>query len=180
MSPSTRFLVIAAKVPSNSPASPTSNDSSFTRSALPRPAPPSRERTFDTYLPGVYHSSCSEVEVRRIAAVSLFAVALILVAAVPSYAWGHGGHGFSHHPGFRGHGVVVFGPSFWWDPWWYYPPPYYYPPPQVVVQPAPVIVEEQPPQSYWYYCPSAKAYYPAAPTCPEVWIKVPPRQGAAP
>ena len=117
---------------------------------------------------------------RRIAAVSLFAVALILVAAVPSYAWGHGGHGFSHHPGFRGHGVVVFGPSFWWDPWWYYPPPYYYPPPQVVVQPAPVIVEEQPPQSYWYYCPSAKAYYPAAPTCPEVWIKVPPRQGAAP
>src|SRR2546428_223274 len=34
MSPSTRFLVIAAKVPSNSPGSPTSNDSSFTRSAL--------------------------------------------------------------------------------------------------------------------------------------------------
>ena len=51
----------------------------------------------------------------------------------------------------------------------------YYPPPQVVVQPAPVIVGEQPPQSYWYYCLSAKAYYPTAPTCPEVWIKVPPR-----
>ena len=33
---------------------------------------------------------------------------------------------------------------------------------------------EQPPQSYWYYRPSAKAYYPTAPTCPEVWIKVPP------
>ena len=73
----------------------------------------------------------------------------------------------------------MFGPSFWWDPWWYYPPPYYYPPPQVVVQPAPVIVEEQPPQSYWYYCPSAKAYYPAAPTCPEVWIKVPPRHASS-
>jgi hypothetical protein len=34
---------------------------------------------------------------------------------------------------------------------------------------------QQPPQSYWYYCPSAKAYYPTAPTCPEPWIKVPPR-----
>jgi hypothetical protein len=33
----------------------------------------------------------------------------------------------------------------------------------------------QPPQSYWYYCPSAKGYYPTVPTCPEVWIKVPPR-----
>jgi len=69
----------------------------------------------------------------------------------------------------------VVGPSFWWDPWWYYPPPYYYPQPQVAVQPAPVIVEEQRPQSYWYYCPSSKAYYPTAPRCPEVWIKVPPR-----
>ena len=113
---------------------------------------------------------------RRAAAVSLVAVALIFLPAAPSYAWGHG---FSHHPGFRGHGVFVFGPSFWWDPWWYYPPPYYYPPPQVLVQPAPITVEE-PPQSYWYYCASAKAYYPTAPTCPEVWIKVPPRQGAVP
>ncbi|MGH7344237.1 MAG: DUF3300 domain-containing protein [Candidatus Rokuibacteriota bacterium] len=33
----------------------------------------------------------------------------------------------------------------------------------------------QPPQSYWYYCPSAGAYYPTAPSCPEPWIKVPPR-----
>ena len=57
----------------------------------------------------------------------------------------------------------------------YYPPPYYYPQPQVAVQPAPVIVEEQRPQSYWCYCPSSKAYYPTAPSCPEVWIKVPPR-----
>ena len=115
---------------------------------------------------------------RRAAAVSLFAVALILISTVPSYVWGQGGrggHGFRGHDGFHGHGVIVVGPSFWWDPWWYYPPPYYYPPPQVVVQPAPVIVEEQPPQSYWYYCPSAKAYYPTAPTCSEVWIKVPPR-----
>jgi Protein of unknown function (DUF3300) len=34
---------------------------------------------------------------------------------------------------------------------------------------------QQPPASYWYYCPSARAYYPTAPTCPEPWIKVPPR-----
>jgi Protein of unknown function (DUF3300) len=34
---------------------------------------------------------------------------------------------------------------------------------------------QQPPESYWYYCPSARAYYPTAPACPEPWIKVPPR-----
>jgi hypothetical protein len=35
---------------------------------------------------------------------------------------------------------------------------------------------QQPPQSYWYYCPSARAYYPTVRTCPEEWIKVPPRK----
>jgi hypothetical protein len=34
---------------------------------------------------------------------------------------------------------------------------------------------QQPSQSYWYYCSSARAYYPTAPTCPEPWVKVPPR-----
>jgi uncharacterized protein DUF3300 len=34
---------------------------------------------------------------------------------------------------------------------------------------------QQPPESYWYYCASAGTYYPTAPTCPEPWIKVPPR-----
>ena len=136
--------------------------------------------------PGVYPLlDVSEGEVRRVAAVSLFAVALILVPAVPSYAWsrgawshgGHGGHGFGHH-GFRGHGVVVVGPSFWWGPyWWDYPPPYYaYAPPPVIVQEPPVYVEPPaPPQSYWYYCQSTKAYYPSVQTCAEAWIKVPPR-----
>ncbi len=93
----------------------------------------------------------------------------------------HGHPGFDGHPRFHGHfhghGVIVVSTSFWWGPgWWGYPyyyPPYYYPP-QVVVQPAPVIGEEQPPQSYWYYCPSARAYYPTAPTCSEAWVKVPP------
>ena len=46
---------------------------------------------------------------RRIAAVSILAVALLLVPAAPSYAWGgHGGHGGRD---FHGHGVIVAGPS---------------------------------------------------------------------
>jgi hypothetical protein len=132
--------------------------------------------------------------VRRTVAVflSFLTVALLIVTqAASSDAVGHAGHGghsvqghhgfhdghggFHDHDGrrFHGRGVIVVGPSFWWDLWWYYPPPYYaYPPP--VVQSAPVILEGQSPQSYWYYCPSANAYYPTVPTCPEVWIKVAP------
>ena len=34
---------------------------------------------------------------------------------------------------------------------------------------------QQPRESYWYYCPSARAYYPTVPACPEPWIEVPPR-----
>lgn len=34
---------------------------------------------------------------------------------------------------------------------------------------------QQPAESYWYYCTSARAYYPTVPTCPEPWVKVPPR-----
>lgn len=34
---------------------------------------------------------------------------------------------------------------------------------------------QQPSQSYWYYCSSARAYYPTVSTCPEDWIRVPPR-----
>jgi len=129
--------------------------------------------------------------VRRVAAVSLFAIALLLVTAVPSHAWGggghgghggghggHGGHGFGHHHGFRGHGGCCWGP-YWWD----YPPPYYpyypyysYYAAPVIVQEPPVYVEPPaPPESYWYYCESSKAYYPNVPMCAEAWIKVPPR-----
>ena len=103
----------------------------------------------------------------------------------------HGGHGHVH-------GRVVVGVSPWWGWGWgwpypyggYYGPPYaYYPPPYPY--PAPVVAQEQQtyaqtapepapaapqqPKAYWYYCASAGAYYPTAPTCPEVWIKVPPR-----
>jgi hypothetical protein len=86
------------------------------------------------------------------------------------------------------------GPRFWWGApyWWgaaypswgYYGAPYYAYPPPVVVQeqqpyaqeaPEPAPAAPQQPKAYWYYCASAGAYYPTAPTCPEVWIKVPPR-----
>jgi len=121
--------------------------------------------------------------VRKVVAVSLLAVAFLLVHVLPSYAGGHGGHGghgFGHHHGshhgFRGHGAIVIGPSFWWDPWWpwwYYPPPYYaYPPPPVIMQQPPAYpAPPAPPQSYWYYCQSAKAYYPSVETCAEAWIR---------
>src|SRR6516162_9846567 len=127
----------------------------------------------------------------RVVVVSLLAVALLIVPAGPSVAGGHGGgghggHGFHGHHGshghFHGHGVIVAGPFWWgpwWDPWWSYPPYYYQP--QVIVQPAPIYTDSPAPpesywsESYWYYCPSAGAYYPTVPTCPEVWIKVPPR-----
>jgi hypothetical protein len=113
-------------------------------------------------------------------------VALLLVTAVPSYAWrGHHFHG--------GPRVFVgFGPWWgypWWGyPYWYYPPPYYvYSSPTVVVQQPPVYVEQQPAgapappasapqqQQYWYYCQPSGAYYPNVATCTEPWIKVPAR-----
>ena len=79
------------------------------------------------------------------------------------------------------------GPRFWWGapyPYWgYYGAPYYaYAPPLVAEEqtyaqaaPEPEPAALQQPKAYWYYCASAGAYYPTAPTCPEVWIKVPPR-----
>jgi hypothetical protein len=127
---------------------------------------------------------------RKLASASLLAVALILVLAAPSLAGG----------GRRGHGgtrvFVSVGPRFWWGPYpyygypysyYYYPYPYYvYTPPPVYAEP-PVYVQQQPApptppapaapeEGYWYYCPSAREYYPTAPTCSEAWIKVPPRQ----
>jgi hypothetical protein len=113
-------------------------------------------------------------------------VALLLIFAAPSLAWD--GH---RHGGPRV--FVSVGPRFWWGPYpypyYYYPYPYYYTPPPVVVQDPPVYVQQQqvspsvvPPapsgaqESFWYYCPSSRDYYPQVPSCPEAWIKVPPRQ----
>ena len=102
--------------------------------------------------------------------VSLLVVMSLVFAAVPSYAWHH----FSH-----GRVFIGVGPTFWWGPGYsyWYPPPYYGPP-TVVVQEPPTYIEQPPPApppAYWYYCPSAQGYYPAVPTCPEAWVKVPPR-----
>jgi hypothetical protein len=49
-------------------------------------------------------------------------------------------------------------------------PGYIYAPPPAVEAP-PVYVE--PGSAYWYYCPSAGAYYPSVPSCPEPWVPVP-------
>ena len=115
-------------------------------------------------------------------------VALLLVTAVPSYAWrGHGHHWHGGPRVFVGFGA---GP-FWGYPYWYYPPPPYYvysPPPTVVVQQPPVYVEQQAtvapappvgsapaPQQFWYYCEPSGAYYPSVQTCAEPWVKVPAR-----
>jgi hypothetical protein len=115
--------------------------------------------------------------------VAVVLVALLLIASVPGSAWAHGFRG--RRPVVGARVVLGIGPAFWWPhPTWYYPPPYYvYPPPAVVVQQPPVYVQQPapppppppPPTAYWYYCGSAKAYYPNVQTCPEPWIKVPPR-----
>ena len=120
---------------------------------------------------------------RKLATVLVLAAALLLVHAAPSHAWTRGGGGH-WHPGSRV--FIGVGHPFWWGPpypYWYhpyYPPPYVYAPPAVIVQEPPVYVQQPPapppaPPAYWYYCPSATAYYHNVQTCPEAWIKVPPR-----
>jgi hypothetical protein len=126
---------------------------------------------------------------KRLGVVALVALALLLTQAVPGEAGGR------FKP--RGHHVrtrvfVGFGPSFYWGPpypypYWYYPRPYYIYAPPVVVHEPPVYIQQPapaappppppapPPPAYWYYCASAEGYYPDVPTCPEAWIKVPPR-----
>ena len=130
---------------------------------------------------------------RKLASASLLLVALLLIFAAPAMAWN--GH---HHGGPRV--FVSVGPRFWWGPYpypyYYYPYPYYYAPPPVVVQEPPVYVQQQvtpsvapaapapsaesapsgTAESFWYFCPSSRDYYPRVPSCPEAWIKVPPRQ----
>src|SRR5262245_31665023 len=100
---------------------------------------------------------------------------------------GSGGHGGSHkgksHGQHGGRGTVILGSGFWWapGPWWNYPPaPYrYYPYYEVVAEP-PVYIQRQleiqpAPQGYWHYCESVAAYYPAIQSCPEPWLRAPPR-----
>ena len=119
---------------------------------------------------------------RKLVSASLLAVALLLITAAPSLAWRGHWHGGSRV--FIGVGPVWWGPLY---PYYYYPP-YYYAPPPVVVQEPPVYTQQDvtpsaPPapstqaqEGYWYYCSSSRDYYPHVPSCPEPWIKVPPRQ----
>ena len=127
---------------------------------------------------------------RKVASASLLAVALLLIFAAPTLAGGGRGHGHWHGGGSRV--FIGVGPRFWYGgypyPYYYYPYPYYYTPPPVVIRDPPVYVQQPgqaqpapsadtaPVEGYWYYCPSASEYYPSVSTCPEAWIKVPPRQ----
>ncbi len=134
---------------------------------------------------------------KKIAALGLIAVAASLWLVQPSEANGRRGH---FRPVFHSRVVIGVGPAFYYG----YPYPYYYyPPPPVVYAPPPVVVQESPPvyvqqnpapppapaappppsasapapsgEIFWYYCQSANGYYPTVPSCPEAWIKVPPR-----
>jgi len=122
----------------------------------------------------------ARVAFRKVAALSLLPTAFLLVDALPSDAGGRHHHGRHHHHG-HGRFFISVGPAFYWGyPYWYAPPYYVYTPPPVVVQ-EPAYAQAAPapaapaPEGYWYYCASAGAYYPTAPSCPEAWVKVPPR-----
>ena len=127
---------------------------------------------------------------RRAGVIGILAV-LLLLAVVSATEAGGRRH---YHSGSRV--FIGVGPGFWWGwpyrypyyPYYsyypYYPYPYYpyYPPgyarpyveePTVYVQQAPPTGTLEP--GYWYYCQSAGAYYPTAPSCPEAWVRVPPR-----
>jgi hypothetical protein len=109
------------------------------------------------------------------------ALGFLVLPAAPSYAQHHG----------RGGVFIGVGPGFWWGPphpyWWGppypyygYPPPYYYPPAGIVVEQPQVYVQQAPapppaPPTDWYYCLSAQGYYPQVESCPEAWVRVPPR-----
>jgi hypothetical protein len=109
------------------------------------------------------------------------ALGFLVLPAAPSYAQHHG----------RGGVFIGVGPGFWWGPphpyWWGppypyygYPPPYYYPPAPIIVEQPQGYVQQAPapppaPPTDWYYCQSEQGYYPQVQSCPEPWVRVPPR-----
>ena len=129
---------------------------------------------------------------KKIALVGLIVVAasLVMVPASEADRRHHHRH-HHHHHGFRTSIVFGFGPAYWGPyyggyPYWRYPPPYvvYSPPPVVVQETPPVYVQQAPPapappaatsDQFWYYCQSAGSYYPSVASCPEAWVRVPPR-----
>lgn len=127
---------------------------------------------------------------KRWIAAGLVVVAALALTPTAGEAW------------YRWSGGVYVGPGPWywrgpyygygWGYGWGYGYPYWGPyygpytyPSTVVVEPheyieqPPVAPPAPPPPSappaYWYYCVSAGGYYPTVATCPEEWVKVPPR-----
>jgi hypothetical protein len=124
---------------------------------------------------------------KKISAIALVGIAIVLATAAPGHAMGHGGgfsghrgggpapsghfqgrrafdghrfdgHHFDHRFDHRFHGGVIVAPFFW---------PYY------SYAPDPGYTYEAPAPSYWYYCPSYGSYYPTVQSCPEAWVPVP-------
>ena len=116
---------------------------------------------------------------KRFLAVTLAALAIVLVVHARSEARGDGGHGGGDggHHGFEGRGGerhdfdrhdghgfhhgfrngFAVGPVY---PFYPYDPGYY----PGVYGPTP---------NYYWYCPSYGAYYPSVTSCPEEWTPVP-------
>jgi len=106
------------------------------------------------------------------------------------YHKGHGGHAYysghrnRHSYRHRGHHGTYFPfwlAPLWWGPRWHPAAPYtYHHQTTVIVEEPPVYVERPPggapAESWWYYCESAGGYYPDVASCPESWVKVPPRR----
>lgn len=117
------------------------------------------------------------------AVVALFGAFGLLLASsqAQAHGWrGHRIHGYAWHGHHHGGGVYVgLAPSFWWvgPPVWVAPPAGYRYTRRVIVEEPAVYIQREPPPpaSYWHYCESAGAYYPTVATCPEPWVRVPPR-----
>jgi hypothetical protein len=125
---------------------------------------------------------CME-RMRRMKAIKLTMVCLLLGVAGMGSAWAGGGH---HHN--RTSVGIMIGP--YWGPSYYSPFPYYYPPyyppvvierqaPQVYIEqqqaPAPPAPTAAAPINYWYYCAATNGYYPYVKECRGGWQKVLPQ-----
>ena len=129
---------------------------------------------------------------KKVSAIALVGIAIVLATATSGHAMGHGGGFAGHGPGghFEGHGGFQSRHAFdghhfdghHFDgrfdhrfdhrfsggvviaPSW----PYYYP-----YAPDPGYTYQAPVPSYWYYCPSYGSYYPTVQSCPEAWVPIP-------
>jgi len=115
------------------------------------------------------------IRTKKMAFITLAALAIVFALNGPSDARGGGGHGggdghpgggIGHHFGgghFEGdhfhrgwHGGFAVGPAYPYDYGYDDAPAYPYEPP-----------------TSWWYCSSYEAYYPNVTSCPEAWVPVP-------